>query len=431
MRRSVLLLLLVGWACARQGAIPGGPPDRVAPIVVETVPEPMAMLEEWDDPVLIRFNERISERATGGTLEDVVLVSPAVEDVEVKHRRDGLEISAPGGFPAGRVYRFTVQTMISDLFGNTLREPFELVFSTGPEPIPTVVAGSVTDRLTGQPQALRVDAVSEEDEEVYPSRSDSEGIFALRFLPAGRYVLRAFEDRNRNAEPDFGEPQAQTTALLGAAGDTAIYELETLAGDSTAARLLSVTVTDSVTLEVTFDDYMDPDVPLNTVNVTLAVGTDSTDVATPVQVPLPTEFQVLHPFQREALLRDRAAAADTSSNVPQGRVPVSPLAGPGGAGGSQDPLPQQSLFVVAATPLPPGVPLELELTGVLNIHRIPLGGGSASLMREVVVDTTSVPDTLTPADSTNASNLLVPPDTVGPPDTLTPPDTVRMGGGRR
>ena len=422
MKRGLWLLVCLGAACARQGAIPGGPPDRVAPIVIETSPGPMEVLDEWREPVVITFNERISERATGGSLDDVVLVSPHIEDIEVKHRRDGLEISAPDGFPAGKVYRFTIQTMISDLFGNTLREPFELVFSTGPEPVPTVVAGSVTDRISGQAQSIRVDAVlstgatETEDAEVYPSRSDQDGIFTLRFLPPGRYRLRAFEDRNRNGEPDFGEPQAQTTALLNAAGDTAIYELETLAGDSTAARVTEVAVTDSVTVQVTLDDYLDPDRPLNDIQVTFGPADDSLAVG-----PVPVTEQVLHAFQHEALLRDRAAAAaaDTSTGVPAGRVPVSPLANrAANSGPPPPPRPQQTFFVITGAPLPPGVELEVRVARVTNINGVPGGGGEQTLMREVAADTAAVPDSLAAPDSgqvVDTSSVL---DAAGPADVL-------------
>jgi len=421
----------------------------------------MEILDEWREPVIITFNERISERATGGSLDDVVLVSPAIEDIEVKHRRDGLEISAPDGFPPGKVFRFTVQTMVSDLFGNTLREPFELVFSTGPEPVPTVVAGSVIDRITGQAQSIRVDAVlstgpdETEDPEVYPSRSDQQGIFTLRFLPPGRYRLRAFEDRNRNGEPDFGEPQAQTTALLNAAGDTAIYELETLAGDSTAARVTEVAVTDSVTLEITLDDYLDPDRPLNNIEVTLVPASDSVAVG-----PLPATEQVLHTYQHEALLRDRAAAAaaDTSTGAPAGRVPVSPLVNdPAETGPPPAPRPQQTFFVVTETPLPPGVELIVRVARVSNINGVPGGGGEAVVTREVSADTLVVGDSLAATDSIQvvdtstviqgagapgvlplagdssgvvttdtvaADSVLALPDSVIPPDTATPPDTL-------
>ena len=55
-----------------------------------------------------------------------------------------------GGFRPGVVYRVTLQPVVRDMFGNTLRDPFELVFDTGAEPEETAVAGEVWDRITGR-----------------------------------------------------------------------------------------------------------------------------------------------------------------------------------------------------------------------------------------------------------------------------------------
>lgn len=434
MKRWVWLLALVG-ACARQGTIPGGPPDRVPPIVVETRPGPLEVVPEWRQAIVIRFNERISERGGGGSLAEAVLVSPEVEDLKVQHKRDGLEISAPGGFPAGKVYRVLIRPQIQDLFGNTLRDPFELVFSTGPEPVPTVVAGSVLDRLTDQPRELRVDAVEVESGETYPTRSDREGIFALRFLPPGRYRLRAFEDRNRNGAPDFSEPKDELTALLNSGQDTVLYTLRVLEGDSTAARLARVEVRDSLTLELFFDDYLDPDLPLNTVRVRFAPEGEA------VADTLPNAERFLHPHQYEELLRERAAEADSAAAAPTPaappvRVPVSPLAQtPGGARAEPGkPLPAQNLFVLLDRALPVAVPLKVEVSGVVNIHRILLGGGEASLEREAPPPDTvpAVVDTLGPgvipagADTSNVVDSLTVGDTTAVADTVVVPDTIRI-----
>ncbi|MEZ4422433.1 MAG: Ig-like domain-containing protein [Gemmatimonadota bacterium] len=413
MRRRVWLLALAGAACARQGAIPGGPPDRIPPIVVETRPAPFAVVPDgWEDPVVIRFNERISERGGGGSLDDAVVVSPELEDVLVEHTRTGLEIRAPGGFPPGHVYRVTVRPAIQDLFGNSMRDPFELVFSTGPEPVPTVVAGTVTDRITGQPREVRVDAVDESGASVYPTRSDRNGIFALRYLPPGRYRLRAFEDRDRDAEIDFSEAQAQTTALLNSGADTVIYTLAVLEGDSTAARLTGIEVRDSATLALEFDDYLDPDLPLNTVRLRF------TPAEGPIADTLPNMQRVLHPHQYEALLREQAAAADTLGDTVAARplpprVPVAPgVAQPPGAVPPDEPRPGQSIVVLLDRPLPVDVPLTVEVSGVVNIHRIPLGGGEETVVWEAPADT------------------VVPPgDTLSVPDSLRP-DTTGIARGR-
>ena len=154
--RVVLALVAAGstglaGACARQGSPPGGPEDRRPPVVVTTSPEPFEVLTEpFRGPVRFRFDERVSERVSGGTLDDAVLVSPRTGAVRARHGRQDISVDIAGGFKPGLVYRVTLQPVIRDLFNNQMRDPFEFVFSTGGEFTASAVAGLVWDRTTGE-----------------------------------------------------------------------------------------------------------------------------------------------------------------------------------------------------------------------------------------------------------------------------------------
>ena len=51
------------------------------------------------------------------------------------------------------------------------------------------------------------------DSVIYAARTDQQGLYAFRYVPAGRYNLVAFQDRNRNLLPDArSEPTAFITA---------------------------------------------------------------------------------------------------------------------------------------------------------------------------------------------------------------------------
>lgn len=471
-RTPLLLPALLGAlmsGCAREATPPGGPPDRLPPIVILSEPDTFSTVEPFRAPVTLRFSERISERPSSGTLDQSVVVSPASGEVRVSHGREGLTVRALGGFEAGHIYRVTVLPVIQDMFGNALQEPFELFFSTGPEFTPNVVAGSVIDRLTGEPlRDARVDAAVAESGVVHTAVTDSAGIFALRYLPAGDYVVSAYLDRNRNAQPDFTEPQGTRPAPLnggGEAADTAIVlDVALLARDTTSARLARVTVEDSISLGVSLDDYLDPELPLDDVRV--VVTSDSVDA--------PGSLAVLHEHEAEAYrsaLADRlareqavrdsvaraqadsaaraeAAAGDTTTAVDPGDAPAETEPDPPPAPAVQDapateeaeerPTAQQTFVVILDGVLVPEVPYEVEISNITNINGVGGGGGTVGFTRpapppppedttQVEADsvaTDTVPalpgDTLPAAEADSVATDTIP---AAPGDTLSPADS--------
>ena len=487
-RRSPILagaVLLLALACARQGAPPGGPQDRLSPIVASSEPDTFATVEPFRSPVKIRFSERISERTAAGPLDQAVVVSPTGGDVRVSHTRDGLEVSVLGGFEAGLVYRVTVLPVVQDMFGNALEDPYELFFSTGPEFTPNVLAGSVRDRITGRPTpSVRVDAVTLGSTVIHTAVADTSGIFALRYLPPGDYQLRAYEDRNRNGEPDYSEPQNARVVLLRRdieTADTVITpEMPLLPRDSTAAQVTRIDVEDSLSLRFSFDDFIDPEVPLDSVLVTLiyadedppgvvrvlhahevaafrqqqqdsiaeaqrdslaaaaaAAPTTAPDsAAAGVEPPDSAGPAVARPDSANAdsvavgqAVGDSAAVGAAGDPVPvrEPGAPLTPvefpvLPGPGEPEPEPDPtetgppLPERTVVAVLDTPLVPEVLYEAEITGVTNINGRGGGGGSAGFTRPAPP----------PPDTTAADSLAVP-DSTGVPVDTTATDTTGAG----
>lgn len=440
--RGAALALVLGMAvpaCARQGAPPGGPVDRRPPLVVGTVPDTFAVVEAVRDPVRIQFNERISARPGTGTLDDAVLVSPRTGEVRVRHARDGLEVDLAGGFRPGLVYRVTLLPVITDMFGNAMREPFEFVFSTGGAFTPNVVAGVVLERTTGAPAEgyqvwLRRNEAGADTSVAHVAVTDTEGFFALRYLPTGRYELMAFQDLNRNRELEFSEARGSRSLLFREA-DTVIVEVPVLRPDTSRAVLGRAVPESPRSIRLEFDDFLDPDVPPANVGVALEPDTLAPDGAPPA----PAVERVLHAPAWEAY-RDSVRAAESPdapeaapppavSRIPRpGQVPTTPGQERGRVVG--EPLPTQSLYAVLEAPLPANVPYRVTVTGVLNINGIPFGGGTAVVVRQpeaadtagVVQDTAGmVPDTAALAPDT----AIVVPDTAGvaADTTVVAPDT--------
>ncbi|MEX2531513.1 MAG: Ig-like domain-containing protein [Gemmatimonadota bacterium] len=370
----VAALFLAGVAgCARPGSPRGGDVPELPLEVVTTSPEQMAVVQPFDDAISFQFDRRVSERATEGQLRDGVVVSPRTGEISVEHRRSGLEVRMEGGFSGSTVYRVTLLPTIQDLWQNTLGASYDLFFSTGPEFEPNVLAGLVTDRLTGEDAvAARVDAVPGDGGPVHSTVTDSIGIFTFPYLPSGSYSLLAFDDLNRNREPDFLEPQDLVEVDL-ALGDTIVVtELAILPPDTTPAVLLEAEPVDSLGLSLEFDDHLDPG--WSPEGVVARLIRDEGDA--------PEVVEVLHLHQWEARLAAEAEAAreegDEEADVEEA-VEVEVEEAPASLPDDFIP-PAQVLVLVLNRPLDWATPYRVELEGVTNLHGLPGGGGEADFV---------------------------------------------------
>lgn len=268
---AALLVLLA--ACAHVEAPPGGAEDREPPRLIATRPDSFAVVTDRGAPVVLVFDERISERG----LETAVIVSPRTSAVRVDHRRDELRVSVREGWRPGLIYHVTVLPEVQDLFGNRVPNPVTFVFSTGPDIPATSVPGSVVDPIPGRPEvSARVEAIRRADSLVYALPSDSAGRFTFRHVPEGEYLVRAYRDMNRNRALEEFEPRDSAFVAVGV-GDTAPVRLAILVPDTTPPRLTGVTLEGRV-IQAEFDDHLDPEQTLSPASVHV-LGADGSTVA--------------------------------------------------------------------------------------------------------------------------------------------------------
>lgn len=425
--------------CARPEAPPGGPEDRFPPYVVETRPDTFALVEPGTTEFHFRFSERISERPSQGRLDDAVIVSPAAGNTRVEHSRDGITVKVQRALAPGLVYRVTVLPVIADMFGNRLRDPFDLVVSTGAEFLPNVIAGAVEDRVSGEAVAgVRVDAEFAGGAEgdaplVHWNYTDPDGVFSLRYLPAGAFRVRAWQDRNRNDSLGATEPRsADQSTQLGAGPDTSLLALSLVEPDTTPARLASVSVEDSVTLRFEFDDYLEPYRPGAVAEGTVAREAEDGDT---VRWALLLFHE--HEHRRWLAEREDSAAQEAGADTTEADAPPVGDAGQEAVPADGDPsadsvgldpvglsgllLPSQALVGVLEQPLERGVPYEAAVSGVGNLGGVLGGRATALFVWEAVQDSAaSPPDSaaVPPADSAAVATDTLATDTLrveGPP----------------
>lgn len=409
-------------ACARQEAPTGGPRDRRPPIIVEVRPDTFARIEAGDDNIRIRFDEGISESPSQGTLDQAVQISPRTGEVRVKHAGDALEVSIEGGFQPGVLYRVTVLPVVRDRFQNTLLDPFEWVFSTGPDFAPNALAGEVWDRATGEPvPSMDVYAVSD-DSVRYLARTDSLGLFVMRYLPPGSYGLRSYDDRNRNDSADAFEVQGVGAPVTLGPADTAVTSFWVMLPDTTPPQLAQGEKIDSTTLRLIFDDPLDPEQELD--RVVRGMYRDSGDT--------PGVLRALHPWRYEIYLDsirvmaeataalappDTAAAADTGAvaapteeESPEEEAAFLP---------NGERIPSREIILLLRGPIEGGAAYTVALGPVVNISGL-VREESEGIIR---LDPDPAPP---PAADSAAADTLALPDTGAV--ALPPPDTMGVGG---
>ena len=312
-------LLALAAACAKSQEPPGGPPDFRPPTIIAVVPDSGTVQPGFRDAAEFRFDEVISEQS-GGKLEDLVLVSPRPERVQVSWKRDRLEVRPKGGWRPGTVYQVRLLPGIADLRNNRLLAGHELIFSTGPDIPDTRLSGTVINWPAGR-LAIRalVEAISgagTSDSLVYAAQADSAGEFALRALPPGDYLLVGTVDENNNRRRDRREAFDSVTIRL---DSTEAQVLWSFVHDTVGPQLRTATHLDSVTIRLEFSQHLRPGGP-DSGAVTALLLPDSTPVALDT-VLLPAEYDSLRAAQAAvrdslaALAADSAARADTTARA--------------------------------------------------------------------------------------------------------------------
>jgi hypothetical protein len=379
-RRSAALGTLLGLSglaaalgCAHPTPPPGGPEIKGAPQLLATRPDTLAKVPGYRDPAVFVFNVPISE--TG--LTDAVSVSPRTSAVNVDHRGDEIRVSLRGGWQAGRVYQVTLDRGVKDRFGNALAAPASLVFSTGPDIPDTRLEGTATDRITGRPViGGRVEAITP-DSLVYSTRSDSSGVFVLRYLPAGRYRVRAFNDVNKDRALQSYEARDTAAAAVALGTAPPALKLSLLAPDTSAPKAGGAKATGNV-VAITFDDYLDPAQALSASQVRI-IGPDSAALAI-VELRVGTiDTATARPAGDTSSTRARA---DTGAAARRARADTGAAAQARGdsarAAADTVHLPSQTLSVRLRAALPPSTDYRVAVTGVRNVNGL-VGGGETRM----------------------------------------------------
>ena len=264
-------------ACASPGAPPGGPVDKTPPVIVKVTPDSGATNSKAK-ALTITFSEVVSERPRGADdLSGEVVLSPSDGPARVQWQRDRITVRPRKEFRPNTAYSVTVMPGLTDLSGNATRRERVIVFSTGTTIPKGIVRGAVFDWTTNRPAGgALIDAqVGKDTTFKWIARADSVGRFSVPFLPSGSYTIRALIDANKNGKLDSRELWDSVSVNV---ADSLRLDFYGFVHDTLGARIVGADVKDSVTLRLTFDRPLAPDVALQPSQVEI-LRPDSTRIA--------------------------------------------------------------------------------------------------------------------------------------------------------
>lgn len=388
-RRAALSFLLC--SCARMEPPPGGPPDANPPQLIATLPESLAVFEDYDAPVEFIFDEVISEAGGSGQgrrsgVAQLVILSPTTEDPKVSWKRSRITVEPEEGWRPNRVYRAQLLPGVTDLRNNRLDEGAVITFTTG-APLPTTtLTGRVVDWSSSRPAATAlVEAMLLPDSLRYRALADSSGRFSFGPLPPGEYLVSGVLDQNRNQRAD-GREAFDSVRL--ARGRSQVGDIWAFEHDTTPPRASTVAVNDSLSAALELAQPLDPRLKLAPGSATVSVLPDSTPVRVVSVLPKPVDdsLNAPKPTARDTAAADTTVADTTARPDTTRRAPARAAELVAG----RPPL-SNRLVVRVRQPWKPGGRYAVEVRGVRNVS-----GATGDVRGTLVVPEPAARDTTRP-----------------------------------
>ncbi len=265
-RRHWFSLLLVAVAfsgahCAKVGRPPGGEVDRTAPEIVGHTPAADETEVAVESAIVLRFSEGMDRRRT----EEAIFIAPRAE-LGFRWKGRTLEAS-PGRLLEKQTYVITVGTDTRDRRGNSLPEPYTFAFATGEELNQGRLHGRVYEEARPAAGARvwaydvrHFEGRAGSDLPDYQTQASQDGSYEFKRLSAGRFLVIAFGDKNRNSRRDAGESLALPARIhdLSQSQNVHAGDLLMVKGQLTAPRLKRVQALDENRLLLAFDREVNP-----------------------------------------------------------------------------------------------------------------------------------------------------------------------------
>lgn len=245
--------LLVFWivmislgSCARQGVPTGGPKDTIPPTLINMKPK-LETVNFDSDEILLEFNEYIEARS----LKQDIIINPPVKEYDFYVNRRSVVIELNEDLQENTTYTFNFRNAIKDISEQNPAANIVMAFSTGDKIDSFQVQGQVRDLLTNQPVDDALIALYPEgdtlnpfeDPPTYLTKTNKEGIYAIRYIRLGSYKIFTYTDKNNNLILDsntesFGFDATPVALIPEETKEMPLPDsLRNMLGDSSAVKL--------------------------------------------------------------------------------------------------------------------------------------------------------------------------------------------------
>ncbi len=265
--------LMAGLACASEGFPPGGPEDKVPPVLVASDPAERAVNAEPNQPIVLEFDEIIDEQLSD-QIGDFIQVNPDVPEFDATLDDKTITLTSAEALLEGVTYSVTILPGLQDRDRNATVTPKTILFSVGGEEPITLSLVRVTivkDTLPAAGAQYRLENF--ESEFGYTWEADSQGQVEIEAVEYGRYVATAWEEMVRpEGWQETEEPGARDTFDLSLANRLYEETYRIAVVDTTAPVVDRVRTPSSRRVTIAFDDPLPEVLPLTSSMVALYEG---------------------------------------------------------------------------------------------------------------------------------------------------------------
>lgn len=214
MKKTSFLLLVISIFlfshCASEALPGGGPADTIPPQVVFQNFENGAINIDPAQSLIITFSEKLNPEQ----IEKNISLFPLKENmIKVQYHKRSIKITPLNSWDKNSLYTIILEKGISDLRGNSLREPFQLTFTPGSYMPESAIRGKILELPEKKTAKIFLSQYHQNPDSIilhpdYFTQSGPDGSFSFKHMPEDTFYIAAYvdEDKSNSYKKEFDLP---------------------------------------------------------------------------------------------------------------------------------------------------------------------------------------------------------------------------------